>query len=123
MAEQAAEANAFQAASEGPREVTDLEPVGRRRLPSEAQLQPDPSLLEKGWERRFIADGLRAQEAVELYTQLGYEVRAEPVQLEDLPEACEACRLATLLQFKTIYTRRRGPEGVETEDVARELEP
>lgn len=100
---------ALPAEVEGRRIVSHLEPLGGRRMPSEAQIRTDPKLLEEGWERRFVADGLRVQEAIEVYTQLGYEVHAEPVRFEDLPDACEGCRLAVLLQFRTIYTRRRGP--------------
>jgi hypothetical protein len=50
-----------------------------RRILSDAQLKPNSSLIAQGWERRFTADEQRAKEAMELYSQLGYEVRAEPV--------------------------------------------
>jgi hypothetical protein len=83
--------------------------VGReaRRFLSEAQLEADPVLEAAGWERRFIADARRADEAMELYTQLGYEVRAEPVLSEELGDECEDCQLVAAFQFKTIYTRKR----------------
>jgi hypothetical protein len=74
---------------------------------SEAVLQPDPALIAEGWQRRFIAGGDRVQEAVELYTQLGYEVRVEPVLLKELREECQGCQLVALLHFKTLYTRKR----------------
>lgn len=122
MPEEAAGPNATQAAGEGTRAVTHLEPVGVRRLPSEAQLQPDPRLIAEGWQRRFVADGHRAQEAIELYVELGYEVHAEPIHLEDLPEACEGCRLAVLLEFKTIYTRKRGSGEAGTEQDTQPVE-
>lgn len=75
------------------------------RILSEAQLQPDPELVAAGWERRFTADGRRAQEMVELYTQLGYEVHLEPVRADDFEDECEQCTLLALLAFVTIYTR------------------
>jgi hypothetical protein len=84
-----------------------------RRMLSEAALQGDPQLLADGWERRFMTDGARAQEAVDLYAALGYEARAEPVRREDVADDCEDCQLLMLLKFATIYTRRPG-SGRET---------
>jgi len=75
------------------------------RLPPPA-VQPNPELLGQGWERRFVASGARLQEMADFYRELGFEVRIEPVRRVDLPEACEDCQLAALLEFKTIYTRR-----------------
>jgi hypothetical protein len=77
----------------------------RRRL-SEAQLAADPARVADGWERRFIADGPRAEEAIRLYEELGFEVCADPLTPEDLAGECEDCQLLMLLRFKTIYTRR-----------------
>jgi hypothetical protein len=87
--------------------------VGReaRRFLSEAQLEPDPVLKAAGWERRFVADARRADEAIELYTQLGYEVRTEPVLPEELGDECEDCQLVAAFKFKTIYTRKQRTEG------------
>lgn len=78
-----------------------------QRVLTEAQLQPDPALQAEGWERRFIADAQRAKEAIELYCQLGLEVRAEPVRPVELVEECQDCRLVVELQYKTIYTRKK----------------
>ncbi len=77
-----------------------------RRALSEAQLAPDPKRLADGWERRFIADGQRAREMMELYRQLGFEVCADPVTPEQVGDDCADCRLLMLLEFKTIYTRK-----------------
>jgi hypothetical protein len=67
----------------------------------------DPTRIAEGWERRFIADAQRAKEVIELYTELGYEVCADPVQPKDVGEDCEDCQLLAALQFKIIYTRKR----------------
>ena len=80
-----------------------------RRMLSEAALEGDPKLLAEGWERRFMADAERAKEAVELYEELGYEVRTEAVRSEDVADDCEDCQLLMLLEFQTIYTRKRAP--------------
>jgi hypothetical protein len=47
---------------------------------------PDAELIAQGWERRFIADGKRALDALEMYEELGHEVRIEPIVLEELKE-------------------------------------
>jgi hypothetical protein len=78
-----------------------------RRFLSEAQLQGDPARIAEDWERRFIADAQRAQEAMELYSELGYEVCADPVRPEEMGEECEDCQLLAALRFKIIYTRKR----------------
>jgi hypothetical protein len=82
-----------------------------RRALSEAQLQGDPARLADGWERRFIADARRAEEAIELYSRLGYEVCADPVRAEELGEECDDCQLLAALQFRMIYTRKRPPKS------------
>ena len=43
-----------------------------RRVLSESQLRPDPARVAEGWERRFIADSTRAEEAIQLYESLGF---------------------------------------------------
>ncbi|UCC83228.1 MAG: hypothetical protein JSW46_20125 [Gemmatimonadota bacterium] len=78
-----------------------------RRVLYQAQLEGDPARLADGWERRFIVDAQRAEEAIELYSQLGYEVCADPVRAEELGEECDDCQLLAALQFKMIYTRKR----------------
>jgi hypothetical protein len=59
------------------------------------------------WEKRFIADPARAAEAIELYRQAGFEVRAEPIVPDDLRDECESCLLIKAGLLKVIYTRRR----------------
>jgi hypothetical protein len=73
---------------------------------SDAQLLPDPALVAEGWERRFTTDDQRAKEAMELYSQLGYEVRAERVRPEELHDDCVDCRTIVSFHFQTIYTRK-----------------
>jgi hypothetical protein len=76
------------------------------RVLSTAALTADPTRVAAGWQRRFLADGPRAAEALALYESLGYEVEAVALTGSDLPSDCTDCQLATLLAFKTIYTRR-----------------
>jgi hypothetical protein len=87
--------------------IEDLLRHSSGRFFSDAQLEPDPALLAEGWERRFTADEQRTKEALELYAQLGFEVRAEPVRDEELDEDCQDCRSVVSVHFRTIYTRKR----------------
>ncbi len=78
-----------------------------KRALSERQIRPDPELIADGWERRFVADARGAEEAMELYERLGFEVRAEPAQAEELADDCDDCQLLLMFQFKTVYTRKK----------------
>jgi len=78
-----------------------------RRMVGDSSPAPDPALVAEGWERRFVALRIRADEAVELYRQLGFEVRAEPVRAAELGTDCSDCGLIEALQFQTIYTRKK----------------
>lgn len=80
-------------------EAEALRALGTQRV------RANPARLAAGWERRFVTDVARAEEAVALYERMGYEVVADPVVPEDLDEGCDTCALATL--FRTVYTRRR----------------
>ncbi len=69
-------------------------------------------LLDEGWTRRFTALGRRLNEVAELYSELGFEVRLEPVdpaQEETMSaESCKDCFVT--LQARTIYTRPKVKE-------------
>ena len=78
------------------------------RARAQAQIAPDPARLAAGWERRFVVEGRRAPEYVELYESLGFEVAADPVRREQVADECDDCRIALLLEFRAIYTRPRG---------------
>jgi hypothetical protein len=80
--------------------------VEARRTVSEAEIEPDPARIADGWTRRFVADAKRADEAIELYRELGYEACADPVRQDDVKGDCEECKLLMLLQFKMVYTRK-----------------
>lgn len=67
---------------------------------------PDPVLIAAGWERRFVADPVRAKEATALYESLGFEVHAEPLKPVELGPQCEACQLVVCHTYVTIYTRK-----------------
>jgi hypothetical protein len=80
------------------------------RLP-ELDRPADPNLVAQGWQRRFMADSNRLTEYLELYSSLGFEVRTEAVQTEEIGPECGDCRLVICRQFVTLYTRRLGSSG------------
>jgi len=80
-----------------------VEPGAAPRLDRERP--GDPALVAAGWERRFLADGGRVEEFVELYRSMGFEVRVETVWPAELGPECESCRLVICREFVTLYTR------------------
>ena len=73
----------------------------------------DPALVRLGWQRRFMADASRLQEYIDLYGTLNFDVRTEPVNLAELGEECEDCRLMICRLFVTVYTRKKEPSADE----------
>jgi hypothetical protein len=71
-------------------------------------MEPDPARIARGWERRFVVEGSRAEEMMAIYRELGYEVCADPVDPKELDDGCRECALVAALRFRTIYTRRSG---------------
>ena len=80
-----------------------------RRMLSDAQIAADPERVAAGWVRRFIASGPRAQEMIQLYRELGFEVAADPIRSEQITGDCGDCELLMRLEFVMIYTRIRRP--------------
>lgn len=68
----------------------------------------DPKLLAEGWVRRYLADPDRAKEAVELYSSLGYEVKAHKLTPEDFGANCGDCASTICQSYVMIYTREPG---------------
>ena len=67
---------------------------------------PDPQLVAEGWERRFMTQRARLAEYTDLYTSLGFDVRAEPVRSDEVDRECNDCRLILYQQIVTLYTRK-----------------
>lgn len=77
------------------------------RQMAQSRIRPDPARLADGWDRRFVAEARRAEEFIRLYESLGYEVCADPVRRDQIEDECDDCRVVLLLEYRTIYTRRR----------------
>ncbi len=69
-------------------------------------LPHDHLLTDQGWEWRGNADERRGREMTETYQELGFEVRLEPLNLEQLSEDCQGCKDA-LDSFSAVYVRRK----------------
>ena len=99
----------------GERDFTPLPVIGgdagriasdAQRIVSDAEVASRAARIADGWERRFVADGPRAEEAIGLYRELGFEVLADPVAPEDLDGGCGECHVPDQPRFRVIYTRR-----------------
>jgi hypothetical protein len=66
----------------------------------------DPKLLADGWERRHLADPDRAKEAIEVYSSLGFEVKAQQLTPADFGSNCGDCASVICQSYVLIYTRR-----------------
>lgn len=62
-------------------------------------------LESQGWSRRFISEGERLKEAVEMYESIGFEVHLEPVIAGETEEECDLCFETEAKTYYTIYTR------------------
>ena len=69
--------------------------------------QRDEELKKQGWVRQFVTDEPRLSEAVELYREIGYEVRLEEATFEEINQLCKNCLQSDCNKYKTIYIRKR----------------
>lgn len=68
-------------------------------------IRSDPDLEADGWVRRFVADPVRAREAVEIYTASGFDVRVQPLTPERFGPGCDACAQVACATWSIVYTR------------------
>jgi len=65
-------------------------------------------LAREGWTRQATYDEPRLSEMVEVYEELGFEVRLEPFEPDGQAE-CAVCMAQHPERYKTIYTRKNQP--------------
>ena len=63
-------------------------------------------LKNEGWIKRTTIDEPKLSEIVSEYERLGFEVRLEPVNLDEFDEKCQKCYGSKIDKFKTVYVRR-----------------
>ncbi len=74
----------------------------------------DEQLRAQGWSRMATYDDPRLTEMVQMYEELGFEVRLEPFCGESGQE-CSECLRSEPERFKTIYTRKRSSGELRSE--------
>jgi len=67
----------------------------------------EKKLEEEGWAKQTTIGEPRLSEIVELYKSLGYEVRLEPVMLDELDEECRRCYELQRDKVRTVYVRKK----------------
>ncbi len=77
-------------------------------------------MMEEGWKRRMVASEPRLSEMVEMYEDLGFEVKLEPVGPDDPyweEDGCTICLEDPSAKdlVKVVYTRRV-PGKVDQQD-------
>lgn len=65
------------------------------------------NLEKKGWIKRTTIGEPRLSEIVELYKSLDYEVRVEPVILDELEDDCRRCYKDEVDDVKTVYIKKK----------------
>ncbi len=70
------------------------------------QTSVEQDLLARGWKLRFTTQLARADESVDLYRAMGYEVRVEPLQAAEFDDSpCGRCAAMTAASCAQIFTR------------------
>jgi len=67
----------------------------------------EKELEKEGWIKQTTIGEPRLSEIVELYKSLGYEVRLEPVKINDLDDECRRCYEGEINEVKTVYVKKR----------------
>jgi hypothetical protein len=80
---------------------------------AEEKMTSDEELLARGWTRQFNTDEPRLSEAVEIYEEMGLEVRLEPVLIDPDSETCQLCFEQDCDRYKTIWTRPLGESRLD----------
>ena len=63
-------------------------------------------LTLEGWKKQATYDEPRLSELIEMYKEIGFEVRLEPFDPEQEPE-CTECMKVSPGRYQTIYTRKK----------------
>jgi hypothetical protein len=79
----------------------------------EKKITKEEELLARGWTRQFNTDEPRLSEAVEMYQEMGLEVRLEPVVIDPESEVCQMCFEQDCDRYKTIWTRPKGQSRLD----------
>lgn len=64
-------------------------------------------LEKRGWIKRTTTREPRLSEIVGLYKSLGFEVRVEPVRIDELDDVCRKCYEDEADDVKTVYVKKK----------------
>lgn len=64
-------------------------------------------LEKRGWIKRTTTGEPRLSEIVGLYKTLGFEVRVEPVRIDELDDVCRKCFGDEADDVKTVYVKKK----------------
>ncbi len=84
-------------------------PAGLACLPLDQttpRVASNPELIAAGWQRRYLADHKRAEEAQTMYAELGYDVLLENPDPAQFDSDCGDCANSACSAYVVIYTRR-----------------
>jgi len=70
----------------------------------------------EGWEARFIGQDPRLSEVVEMYREIGYEVRVEEFSSSGCDSCCKPCFDDAPVPHLVVYTRQ-GTTAEEEDDL------
>ncbi|MBF0276307.1 MAG: hypothetical protein HQM13_00890 [SAR324 cluster bacterium] len=73
---------------------------------SDCPVSADPALTAEGWNLRFYGDLRMAQESMDTYRDLNFEVRLEPVNTKKMTADCSGC-VDFFTNFRMVYTRKK----------------
>jgi len=68
----------------------------------------ESELEAQGWERRSVLCEPRLSECVELYEELGFEVKQVPLDPDNMPDGCSVCYEKDIDRYRIVYVRRKG---------------
>lgn len=88
-------------------ESTPSDPPVRSGEDDSLSVRSDPALLAEGWERRHMVGPDRIDESIEIYTSMGFEVKAQPLCAEDFAAQCKECGSVVCRSYVMIYTRKK----------------
>jgi len=63
-------------------------------------------LARESWEKKGNYDEPRLSELVQMYEEIGFEVRLEPFRPED-ESGCNECMKASRDKFRTVFVKRK----------------
>jgi hypothetical protein len=71
------------------------------------EMTKSEELKKQGWVKRTTIGEPKLSEIVDEYKALGFDVRLEPVNLDEMYEECRRCYGKDVDKIKTVYVRKR----------------